>query len=160
SDDSAVGNPGHRFDVLREAAAIGSEAGSQAGGLVLLALREQPLFTEKAVTAGDVMEAHHAVTRTKLADASTDGDDRAGELVANNRWRLDVTLEDFLDVGTADATSGDLDEDFAVADFGDGDFLDTNDSLLAVDASLHRFRNRAQGRDCTGRCHHAAHWMR
>ena len=69
----------------------------------------------------------------------------AGEFVAEDLRRLDVTLEDFFNVGAADPASGDFDEDFVDADFRDGDFFDTDDSLFAIDAGAHRFRNRAEG---------------
>jgi hypothetical protein len=40
--------------------------------------------------------------------------------MAEDLGRLDVTLEDFLNVGAADAAGGNFDEYFAGADFGDG----------------------------------------
>jgi hypothetical protein len=58
--------------------------------------------------------------------------------------RLNVTLEDFLNVGAADATGGDFDEHFAGGEFGDGYLFDAHDSLFAVDARAHGFRDGAR----------------
>ena len=55
------------------------------------------------------------------------------------RWN--VSVEDFFDVGAADAASGDFDQDFVVAYFGDGDFFDADDTLFAVDAGVHGLGN-------------------
>ena len=123
-DDAALGDPGHGFDVFTEAAAVGSEAGGEAGGLVLLALGEEAIFAVEAGATRRVVEAHHAIAGLEFCDARADGDDGAGQFVAEDLGRLDVALEDFLDVGAADAAGGDFDENFAGADFGDGDFFD------------------------------------
>src|SRR5882757_6861855 len=144
-DDAALGNPGHGFDVFAEAAAVGREASGEAGRLVLLALRIEALFAVKAGAAGRVVEAHHAIAGLPFGDAGADGDYCAGEFVAEDLRRLDITLKDFLDVGAADPASGDFDEDFVDADFGDGDFFDADDSFFAVDASAHGFGDGAEG---------------
>ncbi len=145
-DDAALGDPRHGFDVFAEAATVGREAGGEAGGFVLLALREEAIFAVEAGAAGRVMEAHHAIAGFEFCDAGADGDDGAGEFVAEDLGRFDVALEDFLDVGAADAAGGDFDEDFARADFGDGDFFDADDSLFAIDAGAHRFGDGAESR--------------
>src|SRR6266403_1997154 len=143
-DDSALGNPGHSFDVFAETAAVGREAAGEPRGLVLLALRIEALFAVEAGAAGRVVETHHAITGLPFGDAGTDGDYCAGEFVAEDLRRLDVTLEDFLDVGAADSASGDFDEDFVDADFGNGDVFDADDSLFAVDAGTHGFGDGAE----------------
>jgi hypothetical protein len=50
-----------------------------------------------------------------------------------------VGLEDLLNIGTADAASGDFDQDFTVGDVGDGNFFDADDALFAVDTGVHGF---------------------
>ena len=80
----------------------------------------------------------------EFGDAAADGDDGAGQFVAENLRRFDVTLEDFLDVGAADAAGGDFDEHFAVADFGDGDFFDADDAFFAIDAGAHGLGDGAE----------------
>src|SRR6267154_616915 len=143
-DDAALGNPGHSFDVFAETAAVGREAAGEPRGLVLLALRIEALFAVEAGAAGRVVETHHAITGLPFGDAGADRDYRAGEFVAEDLRRLDVTLEDFFNVGAADAASGDFDEDFVDADFGDGDFFDADNSLFAVDAGAHGFGDGAE----------------
>jgi len=118
-DDALLRDPGHGFDVFGEAAAVGCEAGGEAGGLVLFALREEAALAIEAFAAGNVMKAHDAVAEFPFSDAAADGDDGAGEFVAEDLGRGDVGVIDLLDVGAADAASSDFDKDFTVSDFGD-----------------------------------------
>ena len=89
-DDAAIGDPGHGFDVFSEAAAVGSEACGEAGGLVLLTLGEEAALAVETVSAGDVMEAHDAVAEFPFGDAAADGDDGASKFVAEDLRRRDV----------------------------------------------------------------------
>src|SRR5215471_15596515 len=91
------------------------------------------------------MKTHDTVAELPFSDFGTDGDDRAGKLVAQNLRRLNVAVKDFLDVGPADATSSDFDESFALADFGDGNFFDADDAFFAVNAGTHGLGDRAEG---------------
>jgi hypothetical protein len=117
-------------------------------GLVLFALREETAFAVKALLAGDVVKAHHAVAGLKLANARARDDHGSGELVAEDlRW-FDVTLEDFFDVGAADATGGDFDEDFVGPDVGNRDFFNANEAFVAIDAGAHGSRD---GVKCSAR---------
>src|SRR5882724_7221601 len=106
-NDAAVGDPGHRFDVFSKAATVGREAGRETRCFVLLALRERAAFAVKAGTAGNVMKAHHAIAGLEFRHTRADADDGAGEFVAEDLWRLNVTLENLLDVRAADATCSD-----------------------------------------------------
>jgi len=105
------------------------------------------------------MKTHDAIAELPFRDAAADGDDSAGEFVAEDlRW-LDVAMEDFLDVRAADATRGDFDEDFAVGDFGDGDFFDADEAFFAEDAGTHGFGDGAEGAGRIGdraECPHTA----
>jgi hypothetical protein len=92
-----------------------------------------------------VVEAHDTIAGLPFCYAGANGNDSAREFVTQDLWRLDVTLENFLDVGTADAASGDFDQDFVIADFGHGYFFDANDSFFAIDASAHGFGDGAEG---------------
>src|SRR5580698_676794 len=145
-NNAALSDPWHGFYVFAEAAAVGREACGEAGGFVLLALRKEAIFAVEAGAAGRVMEAHHAVAGLESCDTGANGDDGAGEFVAEDLRRFDVTLEDFLNVGAADAASGDFDQNFARADFGDGDFFNADDSLFAIDARAHRLGDDAECR--------------
>src|SRR5205814_1781598 len=130
-DHAAFGNPRHRFDIFSKAATVGRKAGRETSGFVLLALGERAAFAVKAGTAGNVMEAHHAIAGVKFRHAGTDGNDGAGEFVAEDlRW-LDVSLENFLDVGPADAAGGDSYKKFAFTYFGAGDSSKGKISFLA-----------------------------
>ena len=90
------------------------------------------------------MEAHDAIAGLPFGDAGADGDDCAGEFVTENLRRLDVALEDFFDIRAANAAGRDFDQDFVVADFGDGDFFDADDSLFAKDTGAHGFGDGAE----------------
>src|SRR2546425_10488029 len=103
------------------------------------------------------MKAHHAVAELPLRHAAASGYDSAGHFVAQNLGRWDVGVVNLLDVGAANAAGGDFDQDFAVGDFGNGDFLNTDDSLFAVDTSAHSLGDgtkRFHGFQC---CPGAAH---
>src|SRR4029077_13036589 len=140
-DNAAFGHPRHGFDILGKAAAIGSEASGQSGRFVLRARGEEAFLAIETSAAGSMVEAHHPIARRPLGYAATHRNDCACELVTKNLRGFDVTLEDFLDVGAADAACGDFDKHFAVAYFGHGDFFDAHDPLVAQDASAHGFRD-------------------
>src|SRR5580692_10679113 len=156
-DNAAVGDPGHGFYILSEAAAVWREAGGQPGCFILLALGEEALLTIKAPPARNMVEAHDAVAGRPLVYATADGDDRAGKFVAQNLRRLDVTLKDFLDVRAANAAGGHFNEHFAFANFGDGDFLDADDSFFAENTGPHGFRDGPLRLPRFCRCAEAAH---
>jgi len=149
--------PRHGFDVFGEAAAVGGEAGGEAGGLVLLALGEEAAFAVETFAAGNVVKTHHAVAQFPFADAAADGDDGAGEFMAEDLWRGDVGVVDFFDIGAADTAGGDLDKGFAVSDFRNRDIFDADDSFFAVDAGTHGFGDRAQRARGFERCASPAH---
>jgi hypothetical protein len=107
-------------------------------------LGEKSAFAVEAFAARDVMKAHHAVARLPFGDAAAHGDDRAGEFVAENLWRRDIGVEDFLDVRTADAASSDFNEYFTVAHFGDRNFFNPDDSLFAVHTCAHGLGDGAE----------------
>ncbi len=145
--DAALRNPGHGFHVFAEAAAVWGEPAGQACGFVLLALRKKAAFAIKTIAAGDVMKAHHPVAQLPFGYAGADGDDCARQFVTQNLRRIYVRLEDFFDVGPADAAGRNFDQHFAVADVGDGNFFDAHDALFAINARVHGFRHRTQGFD-------------
>lgn len=91
------------------------------------------------------MKTHHAVAGLELCDSATCSNNSACEFMAEDLRRLNITLEDFLDVRAADAAGGYFDEDFVVADFGNGHFFDADDSLFAIDAGAHGFGDGAEG---------------
>ena len=66
-----------------------------------------------------------------------DGDDGAGQFVSQDLRRIYVGLENFLDVGAADAAGRDFNQDFAVANFRDGNLFDADATLFAIYASVH-----------------------
>src|SRR5262249_5242413 len=140
-NDAAFGYPGHGFDEFGETAAVRSKTRRKARAPVLLALREEAALAVKAVLAWDVVKAHHAVAGPELGHTGPGGDNRAGKLVTEDLRRLDVALEDFLDVSAADAARCDFDEHLVRTDFGDGDFFDANHALVSVDAGAHGFGN-------------------
>jgi len=83
------------------------------------------------------MKAHHAVTGFELLHACAHFHDGAGKLVAQNLRRRDVAVFDFLDVGAANPAGCDAEQDFPLANFGDGDGFDDHASFAAVNAGAH-----------------------
>src|SRR5215470_11271460 len=156
-DDPALGNPGHGFDILGKAATVRTEARRKAGGLVLPALREKPAFAIKAVLAWDVMKTHHPIAGLELGDARTGGDDRAGKLMTQDLRRLDVALEDFLDVRAADPAGCDFDQHFVAGDVRNGNFFDADDTLVTIDAGAHGPGDGCQGSKGFGHRRRRAH---
>src|SRR5260370_5419198 len=140
--------------------AVGGDTAGEACRLVLLALREEATLAIETIAAGYVMETHHTVARDPLRYAAAHCYDRAGYFMAQNLRRRNVGVINLLDVGAADAASGDFDEHFAIAHFWDGDFLDANDSLSAVDTGAHRFRDGTKRlqmfEGCSGPAHRVA----
>src|SRR5256884_6265255 len=62
------------------------------------------------------MKTHHAFTLFPFADPTADGNHRAGQLVSEDLRRLDVAMENLLDVRAADPAGGNFDERFAIPD--------------------------------------------
>src|SRR6266446_2446988 len=106
------------------------------------------------------MKTHYSVADLPLRHAAARGYDGAGYFVAQNLRRRNVGVENLLDVGAANATGGNFDEDSAVGHLGDGDFFDANDSLFAVDTSAHGLGDEAKRlhsfQSCAGPAHRAA----
>jgi hypothetical protein len=142
--DAAFGYPGHGFDVLRETAAVGRKPCRESRRFVLLALGEEALLTVKASATGSMVKAHDSVAGRPLRHATADCNDRACELVTENLRGFHITLEDFLDIRTADATRSDSDEHFAFEHFRDRNFLNVNDAFVTVDTGTHGFRDGPQ----------------
>ncbi len=156
-DNPALGHPGHSFYVFAETTAVGSEATRKTRRLVLFALGEETALAIEALAARDVMKAHHAVAQFPLRYSAAGCCDCSGYFMAQNLGRRNVGVVNLLDVGPTNATCGDFDEHFAVGHFGDGDFLDANDSLFAVDARAHGLGDGAkslQGFECCSRPTH------
>ncbi len=142
--DAAFGYPGHGFDVLRETAAVGRKPCRESRRFVLLALGEEALLTIKASATRGMVKAHDAVAGRPLGYATANRNDRACELVTKNLRGFHITLEDLLDVRTADAAGRYLDEHFAVEHFRDRDLLDVNEAFVTVDTGTHGFRDGPQ----------------
>src|SRR6266550_262509 len=64
--------------------------------------------------------------------------------MTQNLRRRQIGVKNLLDVCAADPAGGDFDEDFAIADFGYGDFFDADDTLFAVDTGAHGLGDRTQ----------------
>jgi hypothetical protein len=114
----------------------------------LHALGKEALLTIEASAAWRVVKTHDAIAGNPLGYATSNGDDGASKFVAQNLRRLNVTVENFLDVGATNAASGDFDEHFTVANFRDGNFFDADDTFVPEDTGAHDLRNwpkRVQG---------------
>ena len=107
-----------------------------------------------------MVKTHHPVAELPFRHAAASGYNGAGHFVAKNLRRRNVGMINLLDVGAANAASGNFNEHFALGHFGDGDFFHTHDSLFAVDAGAHGLgygTKRLQGSECcSGPAHRAA----
>ena len=65
----------------------------------------------------------------------------AGSFMAENARRRDGAILDFFNVGGADATHGDFDEQFAGADARDGHDFEAQVIYAAIDDGTHGFGN-------------------
>ena len=110
------------------------------------------------------MKAHHAVAGLPLGDPAAGRDNGAGQLVAKDLRRLDVAMEDLLDVGAANAAGGDFDEHFAVANFRDRNLFKADDAFFAENTRAHGFGDRTKSvrrfGNSTGRAHTAGAFFR
>jgi hypothetical protein len=88
------------------------------------------------------MKAHDPIAGLPPNDLRAYRDDGSGQLVPKNLRRINVAMEDFLDVSATNAACGYLDQHFGLSDFGYRDFLNANNSLFAEDAGAHGFGNR------------------
>jgi hypothetical protein len=114
-------------------------------------LGEGVMPAKMAVQAGHVMVQGDAVADFEAARARAGADDGSGGFVAEDaRWR-DGAVLDFFDVGGADAAHGDLDEEFAGADAGDGDGFETEVVHAAIDDGAHGFGDVGHGRILTAK---------
>ena len=160
SDDSAFCHPGHGFHVFGEAPTVRRESASQARCFVLFTLREKAAFAIETFPAGDVMKTHHAVARLPRRHAAANSNYRACQFMSEDLRRRNVSVKNLLDVCAADPTGGNLDEDFAFGHFGNGDFLDADNSLFAIDTGAHGLGDWTQRPHCfqgrSGPVHRAA----
>jgi hypothetical protein len=132
---------GHDADVSGVTAAGGFEAGSDACAFVLFALGEGVMAASMALKAGDVVMERDAVADFEFSYFGADANDGSGGFVAEDARGRNGAVMDFFDVGRTDATDGDFDEEFARADFGDGQSLNAEVIRAAIDDRLHGFRD-------------------
>src|ERR1700735_161734 len=134
---SALNDPRHGANVFREAAAVGIEAGCEAYFLISGALRKEFSFAIETIAARNMMEADHAIARFELGDTTADFDYRASKFVAENLWRRDETVMNFLDVRATDAAGSHAEEKFTFADFGDRHGFNRHAALSTIDPGAH-----------------------
>jgi hypothetical protein len=112
-------------------------------------LGEGAVTAEMAVQARDVMVQRNAVADFEVAreDArpTTNTDDGSGGFMSEDAGRRDGAMEDFFDVGGADAAHGNLDEEFMGADAGYGDGFEAQVVDAAIDDGAHGFRDVRHG---------------
>ena len=136
-DEAAADDPGHDADIFGKAAAGGLEAGGHADALVVIALRGGLFAAVITAAAGGVVEDHDAVVDFKALDALAGGGDHPGDFVAEDAGGGMGAGVDLFEVGAAHAAAVHADEDFAGADFGDGDGLNAHVIDTAVDGGAH-----------------------
>jgi hypothetical protein len=119
------------------------EAGGDAGAFVSLALGEGVMPAKMAIEARDMVVQGDAVADFEAAreDArpTANTDDGAGGFVAEDARRRHGAVLDFFDVSGADATHGDLDEQFVGADARDGHGFEAQVVYAAIDDGAHGF---------------------
>ena len=103
------------------------------------------------------MKTHHPVAEFPFGDAASDSYNRASQFVAKNLRRRHVRVINLLDVGPANPASRNFDEHFAVANFGDRDFFNADNSLFAVNTRAHGFGDGPQRTYGLQSCAGAAH---
>ena len=128
---------GQDADVFGVASAGGFEAGGDAGALVGFALGEGPVTAEVAIHAGHVMVEGDTVANAEAPGRGSGLDDGPAGFVSEDAGRGHGSLLDLLDVGGADATGGNPDEDLPRPDAGDVDRLEAKVVDAAVDNRLH-----------------------
>src|SRR5262249_17413045 len=141
--DAAAHDPVSDPNVLGESAARRfAGAGTRADLLVGLTLRVGLGVAVVAVTAGNVVEDHHAIADGEVRDAAADLNDGSGHLVSEDARRGVRAGVDLLQISTADAACVDLHEQLTYADLRHGHGLDADIVDAAIDGGGHRSRNR------------------
>src|ERR1017187_9600312 len=140
-NDSAIGgHKVHDTDIFGKSTARGFEARGHANLLVERALGGCAFAAVVALPAWDVVEHHHAFPNFKLGHVLADGHDGTGHLVAKDargRMRSGVNL---LEVCTANAAGGNLDQQLTASDGRDGDCFHAHIVDAAIDHGTHRGR--------------------
>jgi hypothetical protein len=139
--DDAGQDEGHDADVFGVAAAGRLETGGDAGLFIGGALGERSMAAGVTFQARDVVMQRDTIADPETFGALANLHDGAGGFVSENPRRWDGAVMDFFDVGRTDATDGDFDEEFARADFGDGQSLNAEVIRAAIDDRLHGFRD-------------------
>lgn len=132
---------GHDADVLGIATTGGFESGGDPGAAIGFALGESAMSAEMAVETGNMVMECDTFAGLEAADCRPDPDDGpAGFVTKDAGWR-DGALVDLLDIGWADATGGDADQDLIAADGGNRDGFNLEEVGTAIDDGLHGFRD-------------------
>lgn len=132
---------GHDADVLSEATACRFETGGNASALVNGALRKSAVRAGVALQTGDVMVQGNAITGLEIPNGTADADNGTGRFVpVNPRGREEVVL-DFLNVGWANTAGGHFDEQLPCPNPRDGQLLENDAPLPAINRGAHGFWN-------------------
>jgi len=131
----------HDADIFGVAATGRFKAGGDASALVLGALGKGAMAAGVAIQAGDVMVEGGAGAEAKAAGLRAHLDNDAGGFMAEDARGREGGVLDFFDVGGADAAGGDLNEEFAGADFGDGNGFEAEIVGAAIHDGGHGFRD-------------------
>ncbi len=133
------------MDIFGETSAGGFKAGRAADMLVIRTLREGLFAAVIAIAAWNVVEDHDAVADGEVADAISHGGDCASGFMSEDTWSGMRTRVNFLEVGAADAASGDANEDLTRSDGWNRYGFDTDIVDAAIDSGAHGGRNRVSG---------------
>src|SRR5262249_16925072 len=142
----AVHDPIHHPDILGETPSRRLEASGDAYPLVNRALRVNLSFTVEALQARNVMERNHPVAGTETRNFGANRCDHACGLVPINPRRSQQVMLDLLEVGVANATRFDPDQEFAWTDLRSRYFFDSDYAFAAIDGGVHGWRHRVQVR--------------
>jgi hypothetical protein len=127
---------------LREAAASRFIASGYTHFLVHRTLSIEAAITVKAVTARYVMENNDAITESIFCDPIANGRNDARRFVAvDTRWGKKVVF-DLLEIGMANATAVNFDQDFARGYARSVDGFDGEPTGAAIDCGSHEARYR------------------
>jgi hypothetical protein len=91
----------------------------------------------KALAAGNVMEDNDAIAGFESGDVGTHVRYDARGFVTEDTRRSEQVVFDLLEIGVADATGFDADQDFAGANFGSADSIDRDETVAAIHGGLH-----------------------
>jgi hypothetical protein len=141
-DNSPAYHVGHHAYVLRETPAIRVEPGGNAGFLVNRALGKQLSFAIEAVTARNVVKADDSIACGPALDTNSRFDDGSRDFVTENLRRFYKIVADFLDIGSANAASGDPNENFTDSDFRDGHSFEDDTAVAPIYACAHFGRDK------------------